>query len=208
MPLGEERYCRHGRPECTCLDDGNGSLFPAPLKVPAGGTLKFTVDANNMSSDLRGVLTGQSIQYGDNGIGGTITQPNVTTLIPNASQQWAVSAPVAAPEPCEHDIGPDLFERRDGVYGACVQCGEEFRLPQVPGGISFERAGKFLGRALSVDHEDDEMIAELMIELALLEREIEKEIERYDDAHELVKLARQLVNKRALHDAHTSVVDA
>lgn len=130
-----------------------------------------------------------------------LSSPSVLTQI---GDPFAVGSPLG-PEPCaEHQLDPEhLSIEEDGIKGFCIRCEDRMVVPRVPGGISFDKAGNLVGRAMTI--EDEDSLGELLAELNLFERDVNKEIAKYKRTLGLVKIARDIVQNRALEEAQEPI---
>ncbi len=134
--------------------------------------------------------------------------PVTTPFAPNTSPAWQ---PMVGTDPVDwhsfpavnqcadgHPIGDFLQEAGDEVVGICENCGIRVFIPKIPGAFSFERAGKFIGKAMSLDAEDD--MGELLTELAELEDQIKRDQKRFQRALEILQIARGMAKKHAVKE--------
>ncbi len=140
---------------------------------------------------------------------GTTYVPNDSTSIPNGwtptttpltgvDFDWSKSI---VPTPCAdyHVLTEELLQvEADEVVGTCIRCGVRVFVPRIAGAFSFERAGSFVGRAMSLDSEDpEEKLGDLMAELAALEKQIKRDQARLERAREMLVIARNTAKKHA-----------
>lgn len=169
--------CPHGDPNCTCLDQQASGWQPALLISTA------TSAVNNTS-----------------------TFPTYQ-ITPGFSPMTGVDIEIATPDECAegHIVqassiryikGPT--EEDDEIIGFCLFCECRVTIPEVVGGLSFEKAGSAVGRAMTLQDDDNEKIGELLADLAQLERDAKAEIARIKRALGMIDIARDLAEQRAI----------
>lgn len=130
-----------------------------------------------------------------------LTTTNTDTITVPDTYIWPNNTTVTWPTCSEHRVDKDSIVIRDEeIHAACAVCRQQIVLPHVEGGLTFEKGGAIIGRAMTLEDGDDEKIGELLAELNLLEEQITKEEVRYRRARGLIKIARDLVQQRALAD--------
>lgn len=219
MPINEGPSCRHGRPECECLDllpdvkvidfhvtPEKGIDFDAFFKDCA----TLDVSAQNTNTIVYSTTTsslpntGTSLPNTGHWMPATITQPNPLTSSPPT-----FSRPLSSCESIGHVIPNDrsaICTDDEGVVcGICSVCMQSVRFPGGMKAFDFERAGIMLGRAIGVDTEDTEKVGEIMADLAALESEIDSQVRRFEAAKELLELGRGSVQMRMRRDAASGV---
>lgn len=106
--------------------------------------------------------------------------------------------------PCKeyHVLTEELLQVEDDeVVGTCGRCGVRVFVPRIAGAFSFERAGAFIGRAMSLDSEDpEENLGELMAELAVLEKQIKRDQARLERSREILVIARNMAKKHSVKE--------
>lgn len=173
-----------------------------PLPI-ATGEWKITAGSNANSNQV--FLTGT----GTSSPNGLIGDPYGQTFGPPGgwSPQGSQGISFQYPDPnlsnlcVDHKIDEsDIRIEGDDVVGYCDHCSCRIIIPRVPGGVSFEQAGTLVGRAMTLEDED-ESVGDLLAELSLLEKTVGKELSRYRRVLGMVKIARDIVHNRALKDA-------
>lgn len=86
----------------------------------------------------------------------------------------------------------------DNIVGVCDRCGVRIFVPRIPGAFSFEKAGSALGRAMSLDEDDEDGVGELVLEIEALQEAIDKDIRKYKRAMEVLQIARNLARKQLI----------
>lgn len=206
MTINEPPYCRHGRPECTCLDTqianavdqtaASGALTVFHTTISTGSNTGMNGTSGVVHKFSMGPLTGLDAATGGNYSG--------TTYFPTGDLVFP-TAPAVTPTPCAlngHNIEATSIEMRsdDEIWGYCEECLDAIRIPRVTGSLNFEKAGMYIGRAMTLDDEDENG-AELLLELTALEDTVEKEIARYQRTQKMIKIARTLAKKQVLKHA-------
>lgn len=187
---------------------------------------EFVTDFQNVSMKLDTVSTGQINgvwqTHPDNGYAGGSADPGyLRTVIqdivvsPNSNPvtfpppQQPYMQPLVAtdvtqwpPSRCAdwHTLREDLIEfSGDGsIVGACERCGVRVFLPRIAGEFSFEKAGAFVARAMSLDEDDDESAGALLLEAVELQKQIDKDIKRFKRAMEVLQIAKNIAKKRVI----------
>lgn len=185
MKYYDDRACDHGDPDCECLDTGNtGSV-----------SFTFTTNTSNNatggtnSSIIGGSITGGAINFPTGSQTPLLTGPNV------------LSSAFGPVDPCPngHDIDNTSIELRgDEIWGKCQTCDVAIRIPRVSGGLNFEKAGQYIGRALTLEEDDKDNSAALLTELTNLEDQVNKEIARLQRTLKLIQIARTAAKKQTL----------
>lgn len=224
----EDQVCRHGRPECTCLDDEYQKAVDAASQAGAL-TIWTTVSSGNdtVTSVSQRLTAGACLGYNTNDLtaafGGTYSGGS---CIPNTVNGQTITFPASQtndfgfqfPEPsstpitltqCQqhgHEISDESIQLQgDEIWGECQACAERILIPRIVGAFNFERAGQYVGRAMTLDCGEDENGAELLEELTLLEETVDREIARYNRTLKTIKLARTLAKKQLLDHAKTAI---
>lgn len=112
-----------------------------------------------------------------------------------------VNVPVTTTSFCPggHVIKGKLIEYIDGMFvGRCSVCDERFEIEKIPGGVAWQQAGHFIGRALALEDEDNDSASELLGQLKALEGDIAAEEKKLAHAKKLIALARRTILKRAV----------
>jgi hypothetical protein len=150
-----------------------------------------SITASNLSSG--GSLTGSAA-------GGAFVAPAYTPLLGTDITTTPNWFPSSVPNGCTdyHQITEELLQtdREGQTLGICERCGVKIFIPRVAGAFSFERAGVFVGKAMSLDDEDD--MGELLGELAELEDQIKRDQKRLERAREILQIARGMAKKHSV----------
>lgn len=102
----------------------------------------------------------------------------------------------------QHEVDVDRMEIRDDeIYAYCRRCPDRIHIPELPGGVNFERAGSYVGRAMALDDGDSDRVGQLLADLITLEKEITQEITKLERAQKLVSLARDMAKERMIREA-------
>lgn len=163
------------------------------------------------ASDSTVMNTSTSLPYGS-GAPSTPTvgiNPYPTTVAPSTFGTIQTSfgfPPEPEPEPDECEDGHYIDQKtvrtfvedgEDTITGRCVFCDVTVYLPELEGILAFERAGKAVGRAMTLEDGDDENIGALLAEVSRIERDLKAELTKYKRALGMLEIARDLVEQRA-----------
>lgn len=221
----QDPVCHHGRPECQCLDKAIEEATAAAANAGASLTIHTTItnglDAKNAAQNIvnslnaNGPMTSIDNAFGGlvaagsqgtcTGFGGAYTDPSwvvtgIGTSVPQTTTDFVWNTPpVADPAVActEHEIEEDSIELRgDEMWGYCSQCYDAVRIPRIVGSFNFEKAGRFIGRAMTI--EDDENSAELLAELNIFEQQIQDELARYKRALKMITVARTVAKNQVV----------
>lgn len=203
-----------------------------PINEPVNVNVHFSADENiNKAITLNGFTNTSSappalpgFQSGPTGYGasgGTVAATHtIGSFTPNLMQQSPVYGGVFQTPPlygdgepwaehCDalgHVLDPDTAREEDtAVVGACMTCHQSMRVERIPGGMEYFRAGRAIGKAMSLDDGDDDGLAELLGELKKIETVIAKEVEKLRRAKQLITLSRSIVTKKVFADAEASL---
>lgn len=98
----------------------------------------------------------------------------------------------------DHKSVRTIFEDdEDQITGQCLFCGITVYLPELEGALAFERAGKAVGRAMTLEDGDGENIGALLADVAKIERDLKAEMTKFRRALGMLEIARDLVEQRA-----------
>lgn len=169
-------------PHLYLVQEVTGTVNNTSGCSPQGG-YNITVDSGNIGGIYPGA--GTSVPF----------QPLVGT---DTSQFFPTGLPPVDRCMDFHTVSAELLASGvddNNVVGACERCGVRVIFPRIPGAFSFERAGAFVGRAMSMDEDDD--AGALLAELIILQEQIEKDQRRYKRALEILEIARTTALKHA-----------
>lgn len=203
MPANEPPYCRHGRPECTCLDD---AIANAQGTAQQSGAISVFVNSGSLDpSDVAKSVIAQLSTVGAMTGTGTTTNGNSSA---SSTHLWTYPPPEdppAAPEPtaCQqtghHITEESLAASGDEIWGMCETCSELVQVPRVAGSLNYERVGQYIGRAMTLEGAEDEGNgAELYVELEIFERKCREEMAKYDRTLKMIDMARDIAKRNLL----------
>lgn len=89
-----------------------------------------------------------------------------------------------------------IEDGEDEITGRCFFCDVLVYLPELEGALAFEKAGKAVGRAMTLEDGDDD-IGELLADVNRIERGLKAEMKKYQRALGMLEIARDLVEQRA-----------
>lgn len=139
---------------------------------------------------------------------GTIgINPNPNTIGPGFGviQSSFGFPPVVEEEPDECEDGHFIDQKTvrtfvedgdDQITGQCLFCGIVIYLPELEGTLAFERAGKAVGRAMTLEDGDGENVGELLADVNRIERDLKAEMMKFKRALGMLDIARDLIEER------------
>lgn len=90
-----------------------------------------------------------------------------------------------------------IEDGEDQITGRCLFCEVVIYIPDIEGALSFERAGKAVGRAMTLGDGDDEKVGDLLADVLNIERALKIEMKKFERALKMLDIARDLVEQRA-----------
>lgn len=141
-------------------------------------------------------------------IGTSTSQPfGTTTFGPMTGTEPAWSLPdmcvlghIMNEDSIWEEAGTDTTPPR--IVGTCNTCGTIMKFERIPGGMPYYKAGKLIGDAMALD-DDDEWLPEVLGDLVILEKTIDREVEKLRRAKQLVSLSRSIATRKAITNAET-----
>lgn len=89
-----------------------------------------------------------------------------------------------------------IEDGEDQITGRCLLCNTLVYLPEIEGSLAFERAGKAVGRAMTLEEGDGENVAALLADVGRIERDLKAQMMKFKRALGMLDIARDLIEER------------